>query len=157
MTEREARENLERLLGGSIGGFSVHPYVVVAGDRVAGSVIGQSYIYKRIPYQVLGWCLVADLWGQGIMTQAVRTYLQPVFAQEPKTLVLSECYADNLRSRRLMQSVGYYQLPLRIRDRLRMLWRYNRWLDFVRYQCDQTSFDEATPPDHVPLARREAR
>ena len=55
----------------------------------------------------LGYWLGEDFWGQGIMTEAVREICRLAFETWEIERIFAEPYADNLRSRRVLEKAGF--------------------------------------------------
>jgi len=57
----------------------------------------------------LGFWLSRPYWGQGIMPRAVVTLIEEVTRQSPRTLFVASANHDNIRSQRLIRSLGFIE------------------------------------------------
>ena len=88
-----------------------HTFAVV--DRASGKVIGSAGFTGKVrpelpaPNDELGYALSADFWGRGLMPEAVSELLRYAFEEMGLSCVWCSHYADNLRSRRVIEKSGF--------------------------------------------------
>ena len=88
-----------------------HTFAVV--DRESGKVIGSAGFTGKVrpelpvPNDELGYALSADFWGRGLMPEAVSELLRYAFEEMGLSCVWCSHYADNLRSRRVIEKSGF--------------------------------------------------
>ena len=82
-------------------------------DRASGNVIGSAGFTGKTrpefpaPNDELGYALSADFWGKGLMPEAVEALLRYAFRDLELACVWCSHYADNLRSRRVIEKSGF--------------------------------------------------
>lgn len=88
------------------GGRELHRAVVVGGRAVGAlSLTKMTDVYGRSAE--LGYWLAPALWGQGIMTEAVRRIVREGFLQWNIARIYAEPFADNIGSRRVLEKAGF--------------------------------------------------
>lgn len=106
--------------------------VVVVGGVSAHTPRGEEPD-ERPHVREVGWVLRRDLWGQGIVTEALRGMIDHLLLTAPEvTRLEARCRPENARSERVMQRLGMtFQFHLDQDYRVR-----EQWVDSVLYALD---------------------
>ncbi len=104
-TERDGREYIQAMLAAD--GNSTFAFAIVVEGRVVGSIgaFRQSNIHSRTAE--LGYYLAEELWGRGIMTDAVEQLCRYVFGNTDIIRIFAEPFAHNTGSRRVLEKAGF--------------------------------------------------
>lgn len=83
------------------------PFAVTADGRAVGSVgaFRQGNIHRQTAE--LGYYVARDIWGQGIMTEAVRQICDYIFAETDIIRIFAEPFAHNIGSCRVLEKAGF--------------------------------------------------
>jgi len=130
-----------------------HTHFVVRRDgRPVGHIA--EYLYRRdvrcgngrwgqLCY--LGFDVHPDYWGQGIMKSALRLYMQDGFAGGRFKQLVAECRRDNLRSKRLLEGLGFRGLEVGPVGQFLHMWQSKGLGLKVRYACSQEQWAAHEP------------
>jgi RimJ/RimL family protein N-acetyltransferase len=81
---------------------------ILVDGEFAGHII---QLYQTPPNKptlvTLGWNLIPELWGKGIMVQALNLFFESRFAADPKLEFIAHCFASNQRSLRVIEKLGF--------------------------------------------------
>ena len=89
------------------------PNTFALTDKSTGRVIGSAGFTGKAagelpaPNDELGYALSAEFWGRGLMPEAARALLRYAFRDMELACVWCSHYADNLRSRRVIEKSGF--------------------------------------------------
>ncbi len=89
------------------------PHTFALVDRSSGRVIGSAGFTGKsrpdlpAPNDELGYALSAGFWGRGLMPEAVSELLRYAFEEMGLSCVWCSHYADNPRSRRVIEKSGF--------------------------------------------------
>ena len=89
------------------------PHTFALTDRSSGKVIGSAGFTGRsrpelpAPNDELGYALSAAFWGRGLMPEAAAELLRYAFEELGLAAVWCSHYADNPRSRRVIEKSGF--------------------------------------------------
>lgn len=132
----ESREILERFIAGRA------TFALEHHSRVVGSVGIERYNEDRYPEfgelrcRELGFVLARDLWGQGLMPEAVSAVIRWLFEDERMDLLVCGHFRSNRQSARVQEKCGFWHYDYGQRvtsagtveeDEGRVLWRAD-WL-----------------------------
>lgn len=67
---------------------------------------------------LLGWNLLPELWGKGVMPQALELLLEIRCAAKPDIEFIACCFASNSRCVRVIEKLGFRGEPLTLIERL---------------------------------------
>lgn len=92
---------------------NVWAIVLKDGAQVLGSVglyavIGENHEPASNQWE-LGYMLNEDYWGFGYMKEATCAILNLVFTKRPDAIILASTYADNQRSVKVLEYLGFQQ------------------------------------------------
>ncbi len=82
-------------------------YAIAKDGKVIGSIgaFRQSNIHRQTAE--LGYYLAEDLWGQGIMTEAIRQACREIFESTDILRIYAEPFSYNTGSRRALEKAGF--------------------------------------------------
>ncbi len=82
--------------------------VLKESGRLVGSAgfVGKHEPSLGLPSEEIGYSLARDLWGQGLIPEAVAEILRYGFASQGYTALWAAYYRDNVKSRRVMEKCG---------------------------------------------------
>jgi RimJ/RimL family protein N-acetyltransferase len=87
---------------------------ITANGKFAGHITRRYYLTEdETQVLQLGWNLIPELWGQGIMVRAVRILLDQQFVERPDLECIVSCFRSNTRCRRVIERLGFQ--PTRIK------------------------------------------
>jgi RimJ/RimL family protein N-acetyltransferase len=88
--------------------FGYKVSTVNVNEEFAGHISRHYYLNKKGGQRLqLGWNLIPELWGQGIMARAVRLLLDQQFDAHPELECIVFCFRSNSRCRRVMEKIGF--------------------------------------------------
>ena len=92
--------------------FLAHPTVWAVAERETGRLIGAVALMpdpkrEHPGVAMLGYWLDEASWGRGAMSEACRRVLEYGFATLGCEAVTATCYPHNLRSKRLIERIGF--------------------------------------------------
>ncbi|MDY5252856.1 MAG: GNAT family N-acetyltransferase [Erysipelotrichaceae bacterium] len=88
-------------------------FAIVYEGRVVGSIGIERYNEKELPEfkdqqgREIGYVLAKDLWGNGLMSEAVKAVVNWLFVQEHLDFIVCGNFSDNHRSRRVWEKCGF--------------------------------------------------
>jgi [ribosomal protein S5]-alanine N-acetyltransferase len=82
-------------------------FAIIYSKKLAGSiaVVTKEDIYRK--NVEIGYFLAEDLWGKGIITNAIRAITSYAFSKFDIVRVYAEPFADNPGSRRVLEKAGF--------------------------------------------------
>lgn len=82
-------------------------FAIICNKKVAGSIaiVTKEDIYRK--NVEIGYFLAEDLWGKGIITNAIRAITSYAFSKFDIVRVYAEPFADNPGSRRALEKAGF--------------------------------------------------
>lgn len=88
-----------------------HIFAITRDDQCIGSIALESDIKKGATggTAVLGYWLGLPYWGQGFASEAVGAVIALAFGKLDKPCLISDCFADNLASRRVLAKMGFIE------------------------------------------------
>lgn len=112
----ESREVLRTVF---LGWSDIYAVTLRGDDALIGTVGLMDDPKRQNPAaKMLGYWLGRDHWGKGYIPEAVRALVKDVFADGRAALISAYCYADNARSRRVLEKCGFvYEGRLRAGER----------------------------------------
>ena len=104
-TEQDAAAYIKAMLEADPD--STFAYAVDVDGRAVGSIAAfrQSNIHFRTAE--LGYYLAEEVWGRGVMTQAVRQLCETLFQKTDLLRIFAEPFAYNTGSRRVLEKAGF--------------------------------------------------
>jgi len=92
--------------------------------RADGRFLGECGLRERVPYGEeieLSYGLIPETWGQGLAVEASRAVLDEGFARHGLRRIYAIARADNARSRRVMEKLGFRFLDDEAKGELRVV------------------------------------
>jgi RimJ/RimL family protein N-acetyltransferase len=122
-------EDAEAWIASNIGVEPVRNFAVDVDGQVAGSIGVTPFadVYRRSAE--IGYWLAEDLWGRGIMTEAVGAATEHAFRTLAVVRVQAAVFEWNRASMRVLEKCGY-ELEGRLR---RSVWKDGQLIDSVLY------------------------
>ena len=104
-TEKDAADYIRAMIAAD--GQDTFACAVCVDDRAVGSIgaFRRDNIHCRTAE--LGYYLAEEYWGQGIMTGAVRTLCEKLFAETDILRIFAEPFVYNTGSRRVLEKAGF--------------------------------------------------
>lgn len=105
-TERDGQEFIKAMLAADEN--ETFAFAIVYDQKVIGSigVFRQSNIHRRTAE--LGYYIVEEYWGKGIMTDAVKQACDYVFSNSDMIRIYAEPFAYNIASCRVLEKAGFH-------------------------------------------------
>jgi len=87
--------------------YPVRFFAITVDKNIAGSIglVSKTDIYRK--NMEMGYYLVPEYWGRGIITEAVKAITSYAFREFDIIRIYAEPFADNPGSRRVLEKAGY--------------------------------------------------
>ena len=109
--------------------------VIEVNGNVAGYVVTRRQVYRNHKHVYLSFNLQPELWGRGLMNNALKTCITDLFLDGQTEGAMVECFSGNHRCRRLLQKLAFESVPIPVVERLSCLvsrlpirWVLRYWL-----------------------------
>lgn len=104
-TEKDGADYISAML--SADESDTFAFAVMVDDKVVGSIgaFRQGNIHKRTTE--LGYYVVEEYWGKGIMTKAVKQICEYVFDKSDIIRIYAEPFAYNIASCRVLEKIRF--------------------------------------------------
>lgn len=105
-----SREKAERQFSGAPEDWSVVAMEEVSSGRVIGMVYAQEDSLRYgVASKEFSYFLREDAAGKGYMKEALGALIQRFFEEESLDCLSARCFAPNVASRRLLESLGFHR------------------------------------------------
>lgn len=92
---------------------------ILVNDRFAGHIT-QAYStrWNGLTTLLLGWDLIPELWGRGIMLRALQPLIDQRCDANPDLQLVACCFASNRRCLRVIEKLGFHHSRLWLSERI---------------------------------------
>lgn len=141
-----SKDDSKRILDKFIAEKNVFAIVDRESGRVVGSFglheswAGDAPEYEGRRAVEIGYVLARDMWGRGLMTEAVRSVLDYIFGTLEADVVTVAHFTENDRSRRVIEKTGF----TKVGEDAVYLRQLGKTLDDVKYVLTKEEYDNKT-------------